>query len=133
MTEEQRIEKIISNLGDVVTGPADFFGDAKPSFLFWPMVKLMRPLLSCDPDKMISKASIRIRKILHPILLMLLPAFLKYKQVIERKIEIPKEPVIWCPNHSFKDDVAASIGTARHAYVLFGSFPMFFNTFDGVG
>lgn len=133
MIEEQRIEKIIFDLGDTVTGPADFFGDAKPSFLFWPMVKLMRPLLSCNPDKMISKRSIHVRRILHPILLKLLPAFLEYKQVIERKIDIPQEPVIWCPNHSFKDDVAASIGTARHAYVLFGSFPMFFNTFDGVG
>ncbi|MBO5198283.1 MAG: 1-acyl-sn-glycerol-3-phosphate acyltransferase [Lachnospiraceae bacterium] len=133
MTEEQRIEKIIYDLDDTVTGPADFFGESKPSFLFWPMVKLMRPLLSCDPDKMISKSSIRVRKFLHPILLKLLPAFLEYKQVIERKIDIPQEPVIWCPNHSFKDDVAASIGTARHAYVLFGSFPMFFNTLDGVG
>ena len=71
MTEKQRIEKIISDLGNAVTGPTDFFGNAKPSLLFWPMVKLMRPLLSCDPDKMISKASIRVRKFLHPILLML--------------------------------------------------------------
>lgn len=127
------MEKVLKQLGDTITGPADFFGDAKPSFLFWPMVKLMRPLLSGDPNKMISKGSIRVRKILHPILLKLLPAFLEYKQVIERKIDIPQEPVIWCPTHCFKDDVAASIGTARHAYVLFGSFPMFFNTLDGVG
>lgn len=133
MTKEQRIERIIDDLGDTVTGPADFFGEAKPSFLFLPMYKLMRPLLSCDPEKMISKASLRVRRILHPVLMMLLPAFLEYKQVIERRIDIPREPVIWCPNHSFKDDVAASIGTTRHAYVLFGSFPMFFNTFDGVG
>lgn len=133
MIEEQRIEKILSDLGDTITGPADFLGESKPSFLFYPMVKLMQPLLSCDPDKMISKASIRIRKVLHPILLKALPAFLEYKQVFERRIDIPQEPVIWCPNHSFKDDVAASIGTARHAYILFGSFPMFFNTLDGVG
>ena len=133
MTEEQRIKKLISDLGDAVTGLADFFGDAKPSFLFWPMVRLMRPLLSCDPDKMISKTSIRIRKILHPILLRLLPAFMKYKQVIERKIEIPQEPVIWCPTHCFEDDIAASIGAARHAYILFGSIPALFNRLDGVG
>ena len=80
MTEKQRIEKIISDLGDAVTGPADFFGNEKPSLLFWPMVKLLYPLLSCDPDKMISKTSIRIRKILHPILLRLLPAFTKYRK-----------------------------------------------------
>lgn len=133
MTAEQRIEKIISDLGDTVTGPADFFGEAKPSFLFYPMVKLLRPLLSCDPDKMISKTSIRIRKILHPILLRLLPAFMKYKQVIERKTEIPQEPVIWCPTHCFEDDIAASIGAARHAYILFGSIPALFNRLDGVG
>ena len=111
----------------------DFFGNEKPSLLFWPMVKLMRPLLSCDPDKMISKASIRVRKFLHPILLMLLPVFLKYKQVIERKIEIPQDPVIWCPTHRFEDDIAASIGAARHAYILFGSIPALFNRLDGVG
>ena len=133
MGEEQRIKKILSDLGDTVTGPSDFFGDAKPSFLFWPMVKLLHPLLSCDPDKMISKTSIRIRKILHPILLRLLPAFMKYKQVIERKIEIPQEPVIWCPTHCFEDDIAASIGAARHAYILFGSIPALFNRLDGVG
>ncbi len=133
MTEEQRIKKILSDLGDTVTGPSDFFGDAKPSFLFWPMIKLLYPLLSCDPDKMISKTSIRIRKILHPILLRLLPAFMKYKQVIERKTEIPQEPVIWCPTHCFEDDIAASIGAARHAYILFGSIPAFLNSFDGIG
>lgn len=132
-------------MGDTITGPADFMGQSKPSFLFYPMVELLRPLLSCDPDRMISKGSIRIRKFLHPVLMKLLPLFLEYKQVFESKnallgIDAPDsppiltdEPVIWCPNHGFKDDVAASIGTARHAYVLFGSFPMFFNTLDGVG
>ena len=144
MTEKQRIEKSIAYLGDTVTGPADFFGETKPSFLFYPMVKLMRPLLSCNPDRMISKASVRIRKILHPVLMKLLPLFMEYKQVFESKnallgidspdtpLELTDEPLIWCPNHGFKDDVAASIGAARHAYILFGSFPVFFNTFDGV-
>ncbi len=145
MTEEQRIEKIISNLGDTITGPANFLGESKPSMLFYLMIRLLSPLLSCDPDSMISTASVRIRRILHPILLKLLPLFLEYQQVFESKntllgidapdapLELTDEPVIWCPNHGFKDDVATSIGTARHAYILFGSFPMFFNTFDGVG
>lgn len=145
MTEEQRIQKILSPLGDTITGPADFMGQSKPSFLFYLMVRLMRPLISCNPDRMISKESIRVRRFLHPLLMKLLPLFMEYKQVFESKnallgidvpdtpLELLNEPVIWCPNHGFKDDVAASIGTARHAYVLFGSFPMFFNTFDGVG
>ena len=142
---EQKIKKIISSLGDTVTGSADFFGDSKPSILCYPMVRFLRPLLSCNPDRMISKSSIRVRKILHPVLMRFLPLFLEYKQVFESKnallgiddpdapLELTDEPVIWCPNHGFKDDVAVSIGTARHAYVLFGSFPMFFNTFDGIG
>lgn len=145
MTREQRAEKIISRLESTVTGPSDFFGESKPSILFFPMVRLLRPLLSCVPDRMFSKSSITIRKILHPILLKLLPLFLENKQVFESKnallgiddtdvpLELTKKPVIWCPNHGFKDDVAASIATVRHAYILFGSFPMFFNTFDGVG
>lgn len=139
------MEKILKQLGNTITGPADFFGESKPSLLFRPMVRLMRPLLSCDPDKMISERSIRVRRILHPILLKLLPLFCEYKQVIESKnalmgidapdtpLELSDEAVIWCPTHCFKDDVAISIGTARHAYVLFGSFPMFFNTLDGFG
>ena len=131
--KQKRIDKIIAGLRHTATGPADFFGDAKPSVFFAPLVALMRPLLSCDPDRMISPRSIRIRKIIHPILMMLLPAFFEYRQVIERNIEPPPEPVIWCPNHGFKDDIAASIGAARHAYVMLGSLPAVFNTFDGVG
>lgn len=145
MTEEQRIEKSIAPLGNTITGPADFLGESKPSMLFYPMIRLLRPLLSCDPDKMISTASVRVRRILHPILLKLLPLFLEYKQVFESKnallgidapdapLELTTEPVIWCPNHGFKDDIAASIRTARHAYILLGSFPAFFNMLDGVG
>lgn len=123
----------------------DLLGGTKPSVLFYPMVRLLSHLLSCDPDRMVSKASLSVRRFLHPFLMRLVPLFLEYKQVYESKnallgvdapdapLELPAEPVIWCPNHGFKDDVAASIGTVRHAYILFGSLPMFFNTFDGVG
>ena len=48
---EQKIKKIISSLGDTVTGSADFFGDSKPSILCYPMVRFLRPLLSCNPDR----------------------------------------------------------------------------------
>lgn len=149
MTKEQQIEKIIADLGDAVTDCSDLLGDSEPSRIFLPMLKLLRHLLSCNPGKMISKGSIRIRKILHPILLKLLPLFMEYEQVFEsrnallgidgpidgpdEKLKLTKEPVIWCPNHGFKDDVAASIAATRHAYILFGSLPMLFNTFDGVG
>lgn len=145
MTKEQQLERLITDFGDAVTGKSDLLGDSEPSKLFFLMVRLLRRLLSCNPDKMISKGSIRIRKILHPLLLKMLPLFLEYEQVFEskkdllgmdavdQKLKLTKESVIWCPNHGFKDDVAASIAAVGHAYILFGSLPMLFNTFDGVG
>ena len=139
------MEKLLKQLEHTITGPADLFGEQKPSALFYPIAKLARPLLSCDPEQMVSKRSNFIRKLLHPILLKLLPLFCEYRQVIESKnallgIDAPDAPLkltdeaaIWCPTHCFKDDVAISIGTARHAYVMLGSFPMFFNSLDGLG
>lgn len=51
----------------------------------------------------------------------------------DTKIALPSEPVIWASNHNFKDDTLASILAAqRHAYILFGSLPQFYNTFDGI-
>lgn len=128
-----------------ITGPSDLLGNAKPSILFYPMLTLLSHLLSCDPNKMVSKTSLFVRRCLHPLLVLLLPLFLEYKQVFESKnallgidvpdtpMELSKETLIWCPNHRFKDDVAASLRSTRHAYILFGSLPMFFNTFDGIG
>lgn len=145
MNRRKTYKKIISELGDTVTGPTDFFGEVKPSIQFYLMIKLMRPLLSCDPEKMISEASVRVRRFVHPVLMKLLPLFMEYKQVMESKnallgihepdlpLELSEKSVIWCPNHGFKDDVVATLSVARHAYILFGSFPAFFNTFDGVG
>lgn len=50
----------------------------------------------------------------------------------DEPLVLPEEPVIWCANHSFKDDVLATVLACRHAYILFGSLPVYFNTFDGV-
>ena len=48
-------------------------------------------------------------------------------------ITLPDEPVIFCVNHHFKDDILGAVrAVPRHAYILFGSLPAFFNTFDGV-
>ena len=122
---------------------ADLLGKEEPSFLFYPLVNMLSHLLLCDPRKILSKLNIGIRKALHPILMLLVPLFMDYKQKVENKntllgidspdvpLEVPKEPVIWCVNHGFKDDIAASIHSTRHSYMFFGSLPHFFNTFDG--
>jgi len=141
-----KTEKAIKRLGNSITGRTDLLGDEKPSFLFPIMIWLLRHLMSCNVDKMLSKASIKFRKFLHPLLMLLVPLFIERKLVFESKnallgidapepdkhASLPEEPVIWCGNHSFKDDIASTILAARHAYVLFGSLPMFFNTFDGI-
>lgn len=143
MTKAQRIEKIISDLGDTVTSPTDILGDQKPSVLFYPMVTLLRGLLSNNAKRMLSTTSMALRRLIHPIIMLLVPAFMEYNQVFESKnalldigtpeelLQMPREPVIWCVNHGFKDDIAASIHTTRHSYMFFGSLPHFFNTFDG--
>lgn len=91
-----------------------------------------------------------IRRQLHFIIKKLGPYFLKNPQIFENRnflqnpdsdgniapdqgICLPSEPVIWAANHAFKDDVLATILAAkRHAYILFGSLPQFFNTIDGI-
>lgn len=122
----------------------DILGDVKPSFLFMPLFKMLSHLLLCDPKRNLSYLSVSFKKAIHPIIMMLVPLFMDYKQVIESKnnllgidepdepLHLSKESVIWCVNHGFKDDIAASIRATRHSYVFFGSLPHFFNTFDGV-
>lgn len=122
----------------------DILGNVKPSFLFFPMVKMLSYVLRCDPKRNLSSLSISVKKIIHPVIMLLVPLFMDYRQVIESKnnligidepdepLHLPKDSVIWCVNHGFKDDIAASIRATRHSYVFFGSLPHFFNTFDGI-
>ncbi len=50
----------------------------------------------------------------------------------DTEIILPREPVIWAANHAFKDDTLATVlAIKRYAYILFGSLPQFYNTFDG--
>lgn len=122
----------------------DLFGAAQPSLLFHLMGRLAAGLMSCNLSKMLSEKSMSARRRIHPLFISLVPQFMQYRQVFEDKNallwidappsapEIPLEPVIWCANHGFKDDVAATLCAARHAYILFGSLPAFFNTLDGL-
>lgn len=141
---DKQLHDLLAPLGDSITSPADLLGGRKPSILFRPMVRLVGHLLSGDPERILSKRSMAVRRLLHPILMLVAPLFLERKQVFESKnallgidapdapLALPREPVIWCPTHGFKDDVVATILASRHAYILFGSLPAFFNTFDGV-
>lgn len=75
-----------------------------------------------------------MRRLFHPVLIWIAPLFLERKQVFEskntlREIDAPdkepfltKEPVIWYPNHGFKDDVVAILLASRYAYILLAAF-----------
>ena len=137
-------ETIILKYTDNITSSADLLGSAKPSVLFYPLASLLRGLICGKGERMLSGVSMTLRRLIHPIIMLLVPAFMDYKQVFEstnallgidapdKPLELPKEPVIWCVNHGFKDDVAASIHATRHSSVYFGSLPHFYNAFDGL-
>lgn len=137
------MDRCLEKMGNSVTGPQDLLGNAKPSVLFFPLSTMLRGLLTGKAEKMLSKTSMTLRRLIHPVIMLLVPAFMDYRQVFESRNhlldidapdeppQLPQEPLIWCVNHGFKDDIAASIHTTRHSYVFFGSLPHFYNTFDG--
>lgn len=147
--EQAKFQKILDICGNMVTGPSDLLADQPPSRLFWFTAKHFSALLSGDAKVAISEKGIRWRRRLHPIIKKLGPGFLANPQVFENRnylrapdaatiapdngITLPDRPVIWAPNHAFKDDPLASVLAAqRHAYMLFGSLPQIFNTVDGL-
>lgn len=107
--------------------------------------KCLEYLLSNDSDDVMSKGGIEFRKFIHPVVIRVgkllgpdkyvlikrEPERIKNPKTIE-EIEYNKRPIIYAPTHGFKDDLLYSLYTAKnHAYILFGSLPQFFNTFDG--
>lgn len=48
-------------------------------------------------------------------------------------VKLPKGPVIFAPNHYFKDDALATVKAAGKSITfMFGSIPLYFNTTDGI-
>lgn len=80
-----RKDTIISKYADNITSSADLLGNAKPSILFYPLTNLLGGLVSGNVERMLSKTSIALRRLIHPIIMLLVPAFMDYKQVFESK------------------------------------------------
>ncbi len=146
---EKKLNKILLKYNGIITGVNDLTAGAKPSLLFYFLADHLRYLLDNDPPKVVSAKGITWRRKFHPVIKKLGIHFLSNPQVFENRnflknpqaseiapdpgIELPNKPVIWAANHSFKDDTLATILAAkRHTYILFGSIPQFYNTFDGV-
>ena len=114
--QEKQLNRICNKMGDSITGLADITGGAKPSPLFYLLADRMAYLMSGDADRILSERTVRLRRRLNGILKFVGPLFLEHRQILESKnallgidhpdepSALPKEPVIWCPNHSFKDD-----------------------------
>ena len=87
-----------------------------------------------EPKKVLSKSGVMLRKLLNPVIRIVAPITCKYKLVFVKKIKLPKgRPLIFAPTHGFKDDVVFSVASIpMNAYILFGSLPQFFHTFDGI-
>lgn len=146
---QDKLNAILKKFDGTITGQTDLAADKPPSALFYILADRLSYLLDTDGASMIDPRGIRYRRKVHFIIEMLGPHFLSNPQVFEdrnflrkpdcsgyppdEKILLPPEPVIWAANHGFKDDTLASVLAAqRHAYILFGSLPQFYNTFDGV-
>ena len=91
-------------------------------------------LMQNEPEKVLSKMGIVLRKWINPIIRTVAPFTCKYKLEFVKKTKLPKgRPLIFAPTHSFKDDILFTVVTiSTHAYLLFGSLPAFFHSFEGV-
>lgn len=145
--KNKQMKKILECQKENIESIRDLIGDDDPSFLFYIIADKLGYLLDTDPEKCISKEGIERRKVFNKFLKLVGPLFLQNPQVFENRntlknpddltpdlgITVPDEPVIWAGNHGFKDDVLATVLSAkRNAYIVFGSLPQFYNTIDGV-
>ncbi len=138
----QRNESWIINHVPNIEGITDLLGQdhngiaSDCSILFYLLPRLFGRLLKNDPKDVLSKNSILFRRrYIHNIILRIGPLFLNGKKLIREKMApLPSgRPLIFAPNHGFIQDPMCSVLMAeRHAYLLFGSLPQFFNTFNGV-
>lgn len=147
--KQRKIESIMKKYDDMITGLQDLTAGDPPSALFYILADKLSYLLTADAEVAINPKGVERRRKINPIIKALGPHLLNNPQVFENRnflrnpncsvispdppIALPDEPVIWASNHGFRDDALGAILAAqRHAYILFGGLPQFYNTFDGV-
>ena len=121
----------------------DIYGDDDPTLLFHILIKKFARLLDTDDFADFSKKEIKKKSRVNKAVRKIGHLFLKTEQIYEKRedllegkefepVVIPDEPVIFVSNHGFRDDILGTVLAAgRHAYVMFGSVPQFYNTIDG--
>lgn len=144
-SKNRKTQEIIASLNRNIQGIEDVTGGKHPSKLFYLWGKQRSRML--DTEWQPTLHGIRHRRIIHPIVTSLSGKFLSNPQVFENRAQLKNPsatvldneivlddaPIIICSNHRIKDDALATLcAVPRHAYILFGSLPMFFNTVDGI-
>ncbi|MBQ8546934.1 MAG: 1-acyl-sn-glycerol-3-phosphate acyltransferase [Lachnospiraceae bacterium] len=96
--------------------------------------KFIDRLLDSDPKKVLSKGSIRARKIISPVLRFAIPFVTPNSKLrVLRRARLPKQPVLFAPTHGFREDVEHTVVMAkRQAYVLNGSLTQLYRSIDGI-
>lgn len=96
--------------------------------------KFLERLLENNPENVLSKNSIRGRKIVSPILRLIVPFVTPNSRLkVLRRAKIPKQPVIFAATHGFREDAEHTVVMAkRQAYVLNGSLSQVLKSFDGI-
>ena len=96
--------------------------------------KCFEYLLSSDPDDVISKSGILVRKAINPIYRKVIPFSTKNELIIERKEDVPKDKkIIYSATHGFRDDIVLTLKTIdAPVYLLYGSLLDFYYSIDGL-
>lgn len=148
MNKEKLKKEIMDKYNKELTDISDLYGDGynDMSLMFYLINKRYLNWLSNDPDVSINEKDILFRRKFYELLKIVGPSMLGCSQQIENRnwlndpvnstvdkgITLPNKPVIFAANHGFRDDVLATVLAAkRHGYILWGSLPLFYNTFNG--
>lgn len=96
--------------------------------------RFLKYLLSYDPEECISRAGIRVLKMINPIIRLFIPLTTPTKLIVDRRAAVPKSrPAIFVSTHGFKEDIEDALLLAnRQAYILIGSLSQIFRSFQGI-
>lgn len=141
-------EKVFRKYQDALCDFRDLIGDdcKGMSNMFYLLNKRYLHWLDNDPEKAVYEKEIKFRRKFYELLKLVGPSMLECTQVYENRkilnnpdsneddepIKLPDKPVIFVANHGFHDDVLASVlDPNRHLYIIWGSIPLLYNTFNG--
>ncbi len=142
--KEKKLKKIADIYSGNINDLNDLLAGREPSTLFFITANCLKFLIKDNPEEVLSYRGMKIRNILNKVVMKIGKNLLTYQQVFVPRSELlegaedfsfnkDEKPVIWASNHGYKDDAFAMIlSVKRHAYILFGSLPIFLNTLDGL-